>query len=47
MPSSISTASRTSASDRDISASRYSRVRPTNSRDTLDLEVDRSASTIS
>ena len=47
IPSSINAARRTSASDRDISAWRCSLVRPTNSRLTADLLVDRSALTTS
>src|SRR4051812_41344959 len=45
-PSSISTAKRRSPSGRLISAIRFSRVRETNSRDTADLLVDRSTSSI-
>jgi hypothetical protein len=45
--SSINTASRTSASARPMSASRCSRVRPTNSREIADFEVERSASSTS
>jgi hypothetical protein len=43
IPSSISTARRTSLSGRLISANRCSRVRDTNSRDTADLLVERAA----
>src|SRR4051794_508137 len=46
-PSSISAARRMSPSGRDISARRCSPVRPTNSRETADFEVERSASTTS
>ena len=47
IPSSIKAAKRMSPSARDINSRRCSPVRPTNSRETADLLVERSASTIS
>jgi hypothetical protein len=47
MPSSISTARRTSSSGRLMSSSRCSRVLETNARLTADFEVERASSSIS
>jgi hypothetical protein len=47
MPSIIITAGRTSSSRRVMSASRFSRVRETNSRDTADFDVDRACASTS
>jgi hypothetical protein len=47
IPSIISTAKRTSSRRRDISASRFSRVRATNSRETAEREVERATASTS
>jgi hypothetical protein len=47
IPSSISTARRTSSNGRLMSSIRCSRVRDTNSRDTADFDVDRASSSTS